>query len=64
MNAVEKTGKRSFPYINKILLSWTQSGISTPAQAMAETTKAPADIKPSFDLDDVERKMLLEVPSF
>lgn len=61
---VEKTGKRSFPYINKILLSWTQSGISTPAQAMAETAKAPADIKPSFDLDDVERKMLLEVPSF
>lgn len=61
---VEKTGKRSFPYINKILLSWAQAGISTPAQAMAESVKAPTDAKPSFDLDDVERKMLLEVPSF
>lgn len=61
---IEKAGKRSFPYINKVLISWKQAGISTPAEAAAENSKAaPAD-KPSFDVDDVERKMLLEVPSF
>ncbi len=61
---IEKTGKRAFAYINKVLLSWKQSGITTPAQAEAERSKAKAEDKPSFDVDDVERKMMLEVPSF
>lgn len=61
---IEKTGKRAFAYINKVLLSWKQSGITTPAQAEAERSKTKAEDKPSFDVDDVERKMMLEVPSF
>lgn len=62
--SVESTGKRSFAYINKVLISWKQSGVTTPAQAAAEKSKAKGEGKPSFDLDDVERKMLLEVPAF
>lgn len=61
---IEQTGKRAFAYINKVLLSWKQSGITTPAQAVAERSKANSENKPSFDVDDVERKMMLEVPSF
>lgn len=61
---IEKTGKRAFAYINKVLLSWKQSGITTPAQAEAERSKTKSEDKPSFDVDDVERKMMLEVPSF
>lgn len=61
---IEKTGKRAFAYINKVLLSWKQSGITTPAQAEAERGKTKSEDKPSFDVDDVERKMMLEVPSF
>ena len=61
---IEQTGKRAFAYINKVLLSWKQSGITTPAQAEAERGKANSESKPSFDVDDVERKMMLEVPSF
>lgn len=61
---IEQTGKRAFAYINKVLLSWKQSGITTPAQAEAERGKANSENKPSFDVDDVERKMMLEVPSF
>lgn len=61
---IEQTGKRAFAYINKVLLSWKQSGITTPAQAEAERGKVNSENKPSFDVDDVERKMMLEVPSF
>lgn len=61
---IEQTGKRAFAYINKVLLSWKQSGITTPAQAEAERSKANSENKSSFDVDDVERKMMLEVPSF
>ena len=57
---IEKTAKLSFPYINKILLSWHQKGIKTPAQAAAENRPAAEDKKPSFDLDELERRMMLE----
>ncbi len=64
---IEQTGKLSFPYMNKILISWKQKGISTPEEAKAEAenksknTKISAD-KPSFDIDEIERKMTFEDP--
>ena len=57
---VEKTGKLSFPYLNKILVSWKQKGIKTPADAEAETKAKAAADKPSFDIDELERRMMLE----
>ena len=33
---IEKTAKLSFPYINKLLISWHRKGIKTPAEAAAE----------------------------
>lgn len=39
---VERTGKLAFGYIDKILASWHQQGIKTPAQAKKESAKAPA----------------------
>lgn len=38
--AVERTGKLAFGYINRILTSWHQKGISTPEQAKAEPKPA------------------------
>ena len=61
---IEQTGKRSFAYINKVLINWKKSGITNPDEAAAESCKAKTADNPSFDIDDVERKMLLEVPSF
>lgn len=57
---VEKTGKLSFPYLNKILVSWKQKGIKIPADAEAETKAKAAADKPSFDIDELERRMMLE----
>lgn len=57
---VEQTGKLSFPYLNKILLSWKQKGVKTPEEAALETRAKPKADKPSFDLDELERRMLLE----
>lgn len=57
---IEKTAKLSFPYINKLLLSWHQKGIKTPAEAAAENKPKAEAEKPSFDLDELERRMMLE----
>ncbi|MBQ7874482.1 MAG: DnaD domain protein [Oscillospiraceae bacterium] len=57
---IEKTAKLSFPYINKILLSWHQKGIKTPAEAAAENKPGAETEKPSFDLEELERRMMLE----
>lgn len=57
---IEKTAKLSFPYINKILLSWHQKGIKTPAEAAAENKVKTENEKPSFDMDELERRMMLE----
>lgn len=57
---IEKTAKLSFPYINKILLSWHQKGIKTVEQAAAENKPKSEDKKPSFDLDELERRMMLD----
>ena len=57
---IEKTAKLSFPYINKILLSWHQKGIKTVAEATAENKPKVTEAKPSFDLDELERRMMLD----
>ena len=57
---IEKTAKLSFPYINKILLSWHQKGIKTVAEASAENKNKAEENKPSFNLDDLERRMMLD----
>ena len=57
---IEKTAKLSFPYINKILLSWHQKGIKTPEAAAMENKQKAEETKPSFDLDELERRMMLE----
>ena len=57
---IEKTAKLSFPYINKILLSWHQKGIKTPAEAAAENKPGAETEQPSFDLEELERRMMLE----
>ena len=33
---VERTGKLSFPYVNSILRSWYEKGVTSPKQAMEE----------------------------
>ncbi len=56
---IDSTGNMSFPYINKILTSWSVKGITTPAQAMEEqkldvkTRKGASN--PSYDLDAIEK---------
>lgn len=56
---VDRIGKISFPYINKILQSWKENGIFTPADL--ETKEKPRPYqkgkKPdaSYDLDEFER---------
>ncbi|MBQ6877609.1 MAG: DnaD domain protein [Oscillospiraceae bacterium] len=57
---IEKTAKLSFPYINKLLISWHQKGFKTVAEAAAESKPKTEDKKPSFDLDELERRMMLD----
>ncbi len=57
---IEKTAKLSFPYINKILLSWHRKGFKTVAEAAAENKSKAESEKPSFDIDELERRMMLE----
>ena len=57
---IEKIAKFSFAYINKLLLSWHQKGYKTPAEAAAENIKTAEAEKPSFDLDELERRMMLD----
>ena len=39
--SMENTGKISFAYADKILTSWSEKGIKTPAQAIEELNSAP-----------------------
>ena len=53
--------------MNKILISWKQKGISTPEEAKAEAENKSRnqkiqEDKPSFDIDEIERKMMFEDP--
>lgn len=57
---IEKTAKLSFPYINKLLISWHRKGIKTPAEAAAENKNKAEEKSPSFDLDELERRMMLD----
>ena len=57
---IEKTAKLSFPYINKLLLSWHTKGIKTPAEAATENKPKDETKKTSFDLDELERRMMLD----
>ena len=56
---IDSTGNLSFPYINKILASWSEKGITNPSQAMEEQK---VDIKmrkassaPSYDLEGIDK---------
>ncbi len=57
---IDQTGKRSFPYINKILMSWHQKGFKTVEEACAENKPQSEISAPSFDIDELERQMLAE----
>lgn len=57
---IEKTAKLSFAYINRILMDWHRKGYKTPTEAAAENKPKTGSEKPSFDLDELERRMLLE----
>lgn len=61
-NSIMKTGKLSFPYINKILVSWKQKGISTPEEAAAENKAKPQKEELSFDPNEIELRALMEDP--
>ncbi len=57
---LDRTGKVSFPYMDKILTSWHRDGIKSPKQA-AEERKPTAKAKPqestysSFDIAELEQ---------
>ena len=56
---IDSTGNMSFPYINKILSSWSEKGIRTPAQANEEQKLDSKGRKktsaPSYDLDGINK---------
>ena len=56
---IERIGKLSFAYIDKILTDWHQKQITTVAQAQLESSQTPAvpvtdQLQASFDLSQVE----------
>jgi len=54
---VDTKGTFSFPYINKILISWKSKGITTPEQAASEKKPGPPPAKaPSFDPVEIGRR--------
>lgn len=54
---VDAKGTFSFPYMNKILLSWKSKGIATPEQAAAEKKNSlPPAKTPSFDPVEIGRR--------
>lgn len=57
---IEQTAKLSFPYINKILQSWHKKGIKTVEEASLESKPNTEKEAPSFNLDELERRMMLE----
>lgn len=54
---IDTIGKMSFNYTNKILMTWKEKGITTPAQADAERTAARESrkLEKSYDISDVEK---------
>lgn len=58
---VDRTGKVSFPYMDKILSAWHQKGISSAAEAQREETVGASakrrEEAPSFDIDAASRMM-------
>lgn len=62
---VDRTGKVSFPYLHKILSSWKEKGITTPQQALSESSAKPAAEEKkeySFDLEEFEKQHRWRVP--
>ncbi len=55
--SVEAIGKLSFSYINKILLSWKERGVTTPEEAEQErlAQRESRKLEKSYDIDEVER---------
>ena len=55
--SIEAIGKLSFSYINKILLSWRERGITTPEQAEQErlAQRESRKLEKSYDIGDIER---------
>lgn len=66
--AAEKTGNVNFNYMNGILKSWHEKGIKNLEQLKKQTeTKQNTYIdnkKPSYDLDEAERKAMYEPPVY
>ena len=55
---IDSTGNMSFPYINKILTSWSEKGITTHKQAMEEQNDVKnrkGDLAPSYDLEGIDK---------
>ncbi len=61
---VERTGKLSFPYVNSILRSWYEKGVTSPKQAMEERRPPePGEgATTSMDLAEFDRMGLLHTP--
>lgn len=58
---INNTGKTSISYINKILLNWKQKGICSVEDAVAEQNeKKDSQLSPSFDINEIERRMRME----
>lgn len=57
---VSRTGKISFPYINKILNTWHEKGFKTVEQAQSENknSKVAGNKSPSYDIDEYVRLSL------
>ena len=55
--SVEAIGKLSFSYINKILLSWKERGVTTPEQAEQERSAQRENrrLEKSYDIGEIER---------
>ena len=61
---VERTGKLSFPYVNSILRSWYEKGVTTPKQALEERRppEPGESVSSSMDLEEFDRMGLLHTP--
>ena len=57
---IEQKGKFSLHYINGILINWHKQGIKTVAEASVKNKPGTEEKKPSFDLDELERRMMLD----
>ncbi len=57
---VKQTSEFKYEYINAILLSWERKGIKTVEEAKAENKPGEEQKAPSFNLDELEQRMLLD----